>query len=522
MSQYFSGFVCHLAARHSNSGLECHAYTRKHRHLSSETYEIVAQSGQKRFFVHSDILIAKCSSFLGNRRKAYLDERSQTPTDDTSCMTPISQHSVDHLDPESVQDASDASLTGPWNKSISATAGSESRERKIDLLQWDGDTVGRFVEFLYIGHYQAPSPRQLVTEQESIISEDDTYRRDVYTPETARSEVTETQSDGTASPVGPHRPLTPLSGFDEEPDLGRNAFREREAEVFSLRFFNSAICDYNDVLLAHARVYALAQHLKFEALQKVSLQRLLSALLSIDSVKPESQVVLNVIDLLRYVYSHTASSTASEEPIRKIVSQFAALNFPALQSRGEMSELIKEGGELASDLMEKVWKRLVNSEDSLHSTRVELSRLEDATDNFKFQREKTTQLEEKIRKLEGTTQAQNLTIHAMKESAEDAKLLLSIEERARELTKKELNSFKRHKPSIWEAHVDRWGYRISLSDIFWLLVLLLGFCNVGSNTVPTVNDASGQPHKTPKISSYRPPPIKAAPPIKTAKRGWKF
>lgn len=136
-------------------------------------------------------------------------------------------------------------------------------------------------------------------------------------------------------------------------------------EVIGLRSCDPTVCGYGEVLLAHARVYSLAQNQKVEALQKLAYQRLLSTLLSIGLVEPGSQVAVDFIDLLRYVYSHTISSGRSEEPLQNIVSQFAALNFPALESRDEMAGLIREGGKLASDLMGKVCKRLVNSEDLL-------------------------------------------------------------------------------------------------------------------------------------------------------------
>ncbi|KAL0633090.1 hypothetical protein Q9L58_008046, partial [Maublancomyces gigas] len=294
-------------------------------HLSSETLEILAQSGEKKFFVHGDILAAQSEPL----RKIV----------------------------EGVQDG--------------------STSQKIDLQEWDGDTVGRFVEFLYVGHYQAPSPTQPSSVGPgSTVSEDGAYQQGADTPTTSqsvrpgmsRSVSTETiQSNWTASPVGP-RPLTPLWRFDLELQNHSDQNLERgRLEMLGLRSCDPAICGYGEVLLAHARVYSLAQNQKVEALQKLAYKRLLSTLLSVGSVEPGSQVVVDFIDLLRYVYSHTVSSGSSEEPLQNIVSQFAALNFPALQSRDEMTGLIREGGKLASDLMGKVCKRLVNSEDLLQS-----------------------------------------------------------------------------------------------------------------------------------------------------------
>lgn len=252
---------------------------------------------------------------------------------------------------------------------------------RINLQDWDGDTVGRFVEFLYVGHYQAPSP----TRQPSVAApepapsdddndddDDDTYRLGANTPTTsqsvrpgtAQSDATET-GPGWAAPPGP-RPLTPLCQFGLELNSDPNPNMKREVlEMFGLRTFNPAVCDYGDALLAHAKVYSLAQNQEVEALRKLAFQHLLSVLLGIGAVEPGWRVVVDIIHLLRYVYSHTVPAEDSEEPLQKIVSQFAALNFPALQSRDEMTELIREGGKLTSDLMDKVCKRLVHSESLL-------------------------------------------------------------------------------------------------------------------------------------------------------------
>lgn len=45
-------------------------------------------------------------------------------------------------------------LVGNWK---------EATERKVDLHDWDGDTVGRLVEFLYRGNYGYPPPAALST-----------------------------------------------------------------------------------------------------------------------------------------------------------------------------------------------------------------------------------------------------------------------------------------------------------------------------------------------------------------------
>lgn len=274
-----------------------------------------------------------------------------------------------------------AAHSGPLRRTTEAVrdGGREEADRKIDLHEWDGDTVGRFVEFLYVGHYQAPGPTRQpsvaaagAAGTERIAPDSDTHQHGADTPATsysvwtgtAQSDTTETGLARTPSP-GP-RPLTPLGKFGLEINSDPNPnMRQEVLEMFGLREFDPAVCGYGEVLLAHAKVYSLAQNQEVEALRKLSYKHLLSVLLGIGPVEPGWRVVVDIISLLRYVYSHTVPAEGSEEPLQKIVSQFAALNFPALQNRDEMTELIREGGTLASDLMEKVCKRLVHSESIL-------------------------------------------------------------------------------------------------------------------------------------------------------------
>lgn len=74
--------------------------------------ELLAQGGESRFFVHANILVSQSQPFKN-------------------------------------------ALAGNWK---------EATERKIDLNDWDGDTVGRLVEFLYRGNYQYPDPAPISAE----------------------------------------------------------------------------------------------------------------------------------------------------------------------------------------------------------------------------------------------------------------------------------------------------------------------------------------------------------------------
>lgn len=126
--------------------------------------------------------------------------------------------------------------TGPWL---------ESQQRRIDLQEWDADTVNHLVSFLYRGTYEGP-PRSA--------------------------------------------PLT-------------------------------------TALLDHAKVYALAQHKGVEALQKLALRGIKDGLATRAARETYSGAV---VELLRYVYSHTQFLENSKEPLRELVARFTADGFQRL------------------------------------------------------------------------------------------------------------------------------------------------------------------------------------------------
>lgn len=78
----------------------------------------------------------------------------------------------------------------------------------------------------------------------------------------------------------------------------------------------------------------------------------------LNPIQPSSHLSMNIVDLATYVYTHTDHLSRSEEPLRKLVSQFVTLNFQALQSEPEAVELVGEGGDFVKDVMAKVCRRL--------------------------------------------------------------------------------------------------------------------------------------------------------------------
>lgn len=162
-----------------------------------------------------------------------------------------------------------------------ATTGPESQQRRIDLQDWDADTVNQLVSFLYRGTYEGPSCS------------------------------------------------APLA----------------------------------TVLLDHAKVYALAQCKGVEALRQLALGGIKDGL----EMQAAREIYSGaVVELLRYVYSHTQFLENSKEPLRELVACFAADGFQRLFTV-RMVELFgdPEFVDFRLDVLFKICERLGGMDEKL-------------------------------------------------------------------------------------------------------------------------------------------------------------
>lgn len=201
------------------------------------------------------------------------------------------------------------------------------------------------MEFLHTGNYQYPDPSPASSGKQSAPEEP--------SQDLVRPGIVEKPSDKAKS--GSNRPLTPLDKCLSNIPLQEQ--NNRETDQARLDRF-SAQDDYRELLFSHAKVYSLAHRKSIHALQVLALRRLSMVLLKINPIQPDSPTTLNFIDLAKYVYSHTDSLVSSEEPLRKLISQFAALNITVLQNREEMAGLMSEGGDFVNELTPKVGRRV--------------------------------------------------------------------------------------------------------------------------------------------------------------------
>lgn len=220
--------------------------------------------------------------------------------------------------------------------------GKQASERKIDLGDWDTATVGRLVEFLYLGTYQCPDPTPITRERDSLLLE-------------IRSVLPSLAPE--VPPPSTDRPLTPVSECLER-FMSAPPKRNDVTAVERLAAFDPAQHDYRNVLLAHADVYHIAHFKGFNTLRTMALQHLLDTLSRMDPMTDSSgsHNIGGIVKLARNVYANIGRVENHEQPLRRLVSHFIASNFLVLKSAPDVVTLFSARGDIVMDVMENVFR----------------------------------------------------------------------------------------------------------------------------------------------------------------------
>ena len=149
------------------------------------------------------------------------------------------------------------------------------------------------------------------------------------------------------------RPLTPLGrcvGLSHIAIMCKTAGGLFEDQDFPYQKYS-----YQAPMFAHAEVYSFAKYHLLPALQNLALQRMTQTLRSIDCSVDDAEEELSAI--IEYVYDNIESNGEDEEPMQKLLSQFAAIHYPALL-HGNFEELFSRGGDFTRDVARKLSRRL--------------------------------------------------------------------------------------------------------------------------------------------------------------------
>ncbi|UKZ96852.1 uncharacterized protein TrAFT101_011629 [Trichoderma asperellum] len=132
--------------------------------------------------------------------------------------------------------------------------------------------------------------------------------------------------------------LDPLPSQDSAPSLG-----------------SSAICDYTDVFLSHARMYVFADYYGIDPLQILALHKLLRALILFDD---QGGSCGDIIQLVRYSFEQTVDKWDQDDELRSLVCLYAACQVEDLWKDTEFKDIMKTLPDFSTGLITAMLDRL--------------------------------------------------------------------------------------------------------------------------------------------------------------------
>ena len=266
-------------------------------------------------------------------------------------------------------------------------------------------TFDRFLEWAYRGHYTQPSPsidskagRKLEESAESAVrppSSEDTRPGNSVIESTPvkppgrksiwdgwEIEKKRPESDKVPSP---HPAPVMDGGIYQTPkktkkEATRNSIRDVEATashppepassqreelkkafcnfgllpIFRKKNFN-ACEDYTRVFLCHVELYVFAAQYEIDKLKVLALNEL-HAVLAVFKLYQERTG--DIIALLDYSYAKTKSPVSGKEPLRDLLTRYVAFEMDTLMLDWRFEDLMKDSGDMLSDYMSSVLKRI--------------------------------------------------------------------------------------------------------------------------------------------------------------------
>ena len=278
-------------------------------------------------------------------------------------------------------------------KAVTRGKWKDSSERVIVLEDWEPETVSRFLEWLYTGDYEAPHP------SEASPSEAETLERRV----TEKPIPSDKDWKDVILKLEPPKRLGSANGSSQvlKPleemkfDKANPKLTPSHAEAFTLwtaTYRKSAAykkspsdsLNFEGTLLAHAKLYSLADYMLLPRLQAQVFQRLKAVLLFMHTCyllpkdfslppKGKQPVILNIVTLIRYVYANTVRLVSEEEPLRELISTFVALNYDKFRDDGGVvRKFMGQGGDFQEDLYDKMQMKVLDIETELKLMKMEL------------------------------------------------------------------------------------------------------------------------------------------------------
>ncbi|KAL8922145.1 MAG: hypothetical protein Q9208_005340 [Pyrenodesmia sp. 3 TL-2023] len=250
----------------------------------------------------------------------------------------------------------------------------ENAEKKIYWPHWKVSTVERFLEWLYTADYTCPYPQPVPApaptsseqiEDDSTGSKRSAPQQDVFSfdyhgedGEWPVESTAKKQKMSTTSPT-----LKPLQDLTWSGDRCQSKLSQSEeySRWTGHQLWSANQLDYENTLMAHAELYVIACHYLVDGLKAMSWSRLKAVLISMGTPTAGSPVTRNLMNLFQYSFEETGLSLDGEEPLRELLTTFAALHYSSFKDSGieKWATSSRESDrEFIADLMVKVLLRV--------------------------------------------------------------------------------------------------------------------------------------------------------------------
>ncbi|KAG8528904.1 uncharacterized protein KY384_006593 [Bacidia gigantensis] len=216
----------------------------------------------------------------------------------------------------------------------------EAHECRIELKEWDIDTVARLLEWFYSEDYKVAYPR----EASPVASGGIPTGNVIISPPDADPSppVSNSPSESKSQIVAD----SPAPEFTRFPEFAKWA--QDHTDIAS-------DISHSEALLAHGKVCALAEYLNLPGLMRLASHHIKNYIDLIETLKLNMHLVDELVTLMRYLYANTSGYGLGKKSIRDRLA-FTVANHSDLFTGPISKEAIGEGGELMQDVMHYIQK----------------------------------------------------------------------------------------------------------------------------------------------------------------------
>ena len=249
-------------------------------------------------------------------------------------------------------------------KAITYSGWKEGVERRFVLDDWDVSSVEALVEYLYTNDFSWPLPQFWLAKD--FAKDDMEVQTKTPLPVSHLRHPPDGPRDKIHGVTGVV-PLTPLLGQD----LPRDTSMDEECWQISFQkwimifqtFPNPLSEDSRSslalTLLAHVKIYCLADYTLLPNLKALAFHRIRTILVAIQRLAPLSAIG-PLTSVISFVYANTSVPREGEEPLRKLISTFIAIEFQNFDvgDEIELRGFLERDGEFVVDLWNKVRRKM--------------------------------------------------------------------------------------------------------------------------------------------------------------------